>query len=103
MSHPMVTQRVERLQRQKDRAVIASSLSDRERVLTSLRNFMVSATPADSAKIRATELLGKSVGLFRDVVVQEEPRSADELQAELAEWLAELGLTFDPNLEGEVH
>ena len=68
MANPKVTARVEWLQRQKDRAVIASSLSDRERVLDKLRYFMDHAGPGDGTKIRAAELLGKSVGLFKDVV-----------------------------------
>jgi phage terminase small subunit len=89
MAIPKITTRVEALQRAKDRAVIVSSLSDRERVLTALRDFMVNAD-ADSAKIRATELLGKSVGLFKDVQVQEVQRSPEEIRAELKEVMAEV-------------
>ena len=35
-----------------------------------------------NAKIRAAELLGKSVGLFKDVQVQEVARTAREIQAD---------------------
>ena len=90
MTNPMIAQRIERLQKQKDRAVVASSLSDRERVLSKLREFMESAQPSDSAKIRAAELLGKSIGLFKEVQVKEPQRSVDELTAELQERLAAL-------------
>ena len=93
MSNPMITQRVERLQQQKDRAVIASSLSDRERVLTKLRDTLdtTEGGPAVTAQLRAAELLGKSIGIFKDVQVKEEPvQTAAEITAELEERLAKL-------------
>ena len=100
MSNPKITTRVEALQRAKDRAVVASGLSDRELVLTKLRHFMDHAEPSDGPKIRAAALLGKSVGLFRDVQVQEQPRIADEIREELEKRLAEY-LTDQP--DGAVH
>ena len=90
MADPKITTRVEWLQKAKDRAVVASSLSDRERVLTKLRAMLdtTEGGPAVTAQLRAAELLGKSVGLFKDVTVQEEPeRSSEELTAELEELL----------------
>jgi hypothetical protein len=50
------------------------------------------AGPAATAQLRAAELLGKSVGLFKDVHVQEVPRSAEEIRAELEERLTALGV-----------
>jgi hypothetical protein len=92
MATPKITTRVERLQRQKDRAIVAASLSDRERVLTTLRRLLDHAegTPAEHVALRAADLLGKSVGLYRDVQVTEQPRSPDEIRAELEERLAAL-------------
>jgi len=85
MADPKITARVERLQRQKDRAVIASSLSDRERVLTKLRDMLdtTEGGPAVTAQLRAAELLGKSVGLFKDVVETKQVRTPEEIEAEL--------------------
>ncbi len=83
MADPKIATRVERLQRQNDRAVVASSLSDREKVLNKLRHFMDHAEPGDGTKVRAAELLGKTVGLFTDVQVLVEPRSPKEIQEEL--------------------
>lgn len=40
MAHPKITARVEWLQRQKDRALIAASISDRERILGKLRHLI---------------------------------------------------------------
>lgn len=88
MADPKIATRVERLQRQKDRAVLASSLSDREKVLEKLRYFMDHAEPSDGPRIRAAELLGKSVGLFKEVQVQEQPRSVEEIEAEIGKLLA---------------
>jgi hypothetical protein len=90
MSRPKITTRVEALQRAKDRAVVASAISDRERVLDKLRYFLDHAEPSDGSKIRAAELLGKSVGLFKGVVEIKQLRSADEIKAEIEERLAAL-------------
>ena len=87
MADPKITARCEVLNRAKDRAVIASSLSDRELVLTQLREIAANAkgTPAEHATLRACDLLGKTVGLYRDVVETVVQRTPDEIRAELAE------------------
>ncbi len=90
MSNPTVTQRVERLQRQKDRAVVATSVSDRERVLTKLRSLMDSAK-TESVQLGAAVALGKTIALFTDVT---EDRSVeldiDTIDREIMERIAEL-------------
>ncbi len=83
MARADIKARVDALIAQRERSILASSLSDRERVLSKLRQWTDSAQPADGNKIRAAELLGKSVGLFRDVIETSESRSSDELLAEL--------------------
>ena len=88
MANPKITLRCEALQSAKDRAVVASSLSDRERVLEQLRHFMDHAAPSDSVKLRACEMLGKSVGLFKDVVLTKVQRSPEEILAEIDRRLA---------------
>ena len=75
--------RVDALVAQRERAILASSLSDRERVLSKLRHWMDHAEAGDSNKLRASELLGRSVGLFRDVIETSDSKSSDELLAEL--------------------
>ena len=99
MANPKITARVETLQRAKDRAVVASSLTDRERVLGKLRHLLENATGAagEASMLRAADLLGKSIGLFKDIQVQEVPRSAEEVWAELDEMLVALGLIPDPD------
>ncbi len=87
MAHHDVTVRVESLQRAKDRAVIASSLSDGEKVKTKLRELLdnPTGTPAEHVALRACDLLGKTVGLYKDVIETVVQRSPDEIQAEIAE------------------
>ena len=48
------------------------------------------AEQSDSNKIRAAELLGKSVGLFRDVVETSESKSSDELLSDLEAMLEQV-------------
>ena len=88
MSDPKIAARVESVQRVKDCVVLASNLSDRERVLAMLREFMETAQPSDSAKIRACELLGKSIGLLKHVVETKIHRSTEEILADINQRLA---------------
>jgi hypothetical protein len=83
MARDDIRARVDALIAQRERSILASSLSDRERVLSKLRQWTDNAQPADGNKIRAAELLGKSVGLFRDVIETSESRTSEELLAEL--------------------
>ena len=84
MRVPEIRARVEYLIRQKEAGLVASAVSDREKVLSKLRHLLDHAEPSDSAKLRAAELLGKSVGLFKDVVESTvTDRSSDDLLSDL--------------------
>jgi len=90
MAHPVITMRVETLQKAKDRAVVASAVSDKELVLTELRRHVKEAD-TDSNKLRAIEILGRTVpGLFKGEAPAAPERTAEEIRAELAEYLAEI-------------
>lgn len=91
MSNPMVRARVDYLIRQKEAGIAASALSDRERVLSKLRHMLDNAEPSDGNKLRAAELLGKSVGLFREVVETQQSTSADDLIGELEAMIESIG------------
>ena len=101
MAHHDITVRVESLQRAKDRAVIASSLSDGEKVKTKLRELLdnPTGTPAEHVALRACDLLGKTVGLYKDVIETVVQRSPDEIQAEIVE----LYEKYKDKLEESVH
>jgi len=83
MARADIRARVDALVKQRERSVLASALSDRERVLSKLRHWLDHAESGDSNRIRSAELLGKSVGLFKDVVETTDSRSSEELLAEL--------------------
>ena len=83
MARADIRARVDALVRQRERSVLASALSDKERVLSKLRHWLDHAESGDSNRIRSAELLGRSVGLFKDVVETTDSRSSEELLAEL--------------------
>jgi len=90
MANPDITSMVNRLIAAKEGQIQASSLSDREKVLSKLRGWMECAEGADAMKIRSAELLGKSVGLFKDVVEQKSTSSSAEVEAKLQAKLEQL-------------
>ena len=67
----------------------AQRTSRGERIIRQLENLMLNAQ-TDAAKIRAAELLGKTIGLYRDVVEDgtETNQSIAELQAEIERIMA---------------
>lgn len=83
MARADIRTRVDALVRQRERSQLASALSDRERVLSKLRHWLDHAESGDSNRIRSAELLGRSIGLFKDVVETTDSRSSEELLAEL--------------------
>ncbi len=83
MANPDITTMVNKLLVAKEGQIQASSLSDREKVLSKLRGWMESAEGADAMKIRSAELLGKSVGLFKDVVEQKQEVASADIEAKL--------------------
>ena len=83
MARDDIRTRVDALVKQRERSQLASALSARERVLSKLRHWLDHAESGDSNRIRSAELLGKSVGLFKDVVETTDSRTSDELLAEL--------------------
>ena len=67
MARDEIRSRVDSIMAAKDRAVAASALSDRDKVLSKLR-FWLDGGVTDSNQLRAAELLGKASGVFTDQV-----------------------------------
>ncbi len=102
MANHDIAMTVERLIGEKDRALLAQGLSDRDRVLEKLRTWIDSAEPTDSNKLRAAELLGKSVGLFKEVTETVSiDRDSDSISMELERRLGSL-LVTSPEPEPEI-
>ena len=90
-ANPHVSLMVERLRGEMAVAERAMALSDRDRVLEKLRTWMDHADATDGNKLRAAELLGKSVGLFKDVTIStDSERSSNEVAAEIERKLENL-------------
>ena len=101
-----VASRVRHLIGMRERAVAASAVTDRERVLTKLRGWMDEAEPSDSVKVRAAELLGKSANLFAtDINVNDQRKSSEGLAAEIEAMLLAANESAEPNTDTstEVH
>lgn len=101
-----VASRVRHLIGMRERAVAASAVTDRERVLSKLRSWMDEAEPSDSVKVRAAELLGKSANLFAtDINLNDQRKSSDGLAAEIEALLLAANESAEPNTDTstEVH
>ncbi len=93
-THNKVTARLEGLWREKQAQLRMQSLSRADLVLSELQAIALSDKVQDGARVRALELLGKSVALRTDRVETENKteRTADEIEAGLRERLKRLGV-----------
>ena len=95
MRDSKVRARVQQVIRAREQAVINAAITDRELVLRKLRHMMDHADPTDGPKIRATELLGRTAGMFKDVVETQVHRTAEEIEEELMLRLQSIGTGQD--------
>jgi len=90
MTHGKVTGCVEALAVEVRRRSEASTVSDRDMLITLLRKWSRGDESATSSQLRAAELLGKACGLYRDVVEDHRERPAALVAAELEARLASM-------------
>jgi hypothetical protein len=97
MARVEVRARVDALIKARERAVVASALTDRDKVLSKLRVWLEGTEVTDSNRLRAAELLGRSSGLFAtDINVTTRERDSSAVAAEIEHRLAALlGSTAD--------
>lgn len=90
MDHPKVASRVEGIQRAQEEKSLHDHARLKRLVLERLHQEAMTAD-SDSARIRALELLGKSIAMFTDRVEQEDTqRSSADLEQELMNKLKQL-------------
>jgi hypothetical protein len=90
-ANPDIAMMVERLREQNRQSIAASMVNDRDRVLERLRQWMDDAEPTDTNKIKAAQLLGQSVGMFKDVIeTNTNDRESSEIAVEIERRLAAL-------------
>jgi hypothetical protein len=103
MARVEVRARVDALVKARERAVVASALTDRDKVLSKLRVWLEGTEVTDSNRLRAAELLGRSSGLFAtDINVTTKERDSSAVAAEIEHRLAALiGSTVDASDDAE--
>ena len=87
--HPKVAARIIELEAEKAYRQRIQALSREERILKELEAVAFGDGPV-SAKLKAIELLGKNLGLFKPREVPEVERSQEEIECEIVEKLAKL-------------
>ena len=90
MDHPQISQRVSAIQRATEERTLHDQARLKRLVLERLHQEATNAE-SDSARIRALELLGKSIAMFTDRVEQDDTqRSSEDIEKELVEKLKRL-------------
>lgn len=89
VASPKIALSIKRAIERKESGLIASSLRTKNYVIEQLYNQSISADTSAS-KIRALELLGKSVALFSDVLETKEARTTIDIEQDIEERLISL-------------
>ena len=90
-ANPDIAMMISRQRERNERSIAASMVNDRDRVLERLRQWMDDAEPTDTNKIKAAQLLGQSVGMFKDVIeTNTNDRESSEIAVEIERRLAAL-------------
>ena len=89
VANPKIAQSIHKAIERKEVNVVASSLRTRNYVIDQLYKES-KESDSDASRIRALELLGKTVALFSDVIETKEARSSDEVEADIEDRIAEL-------------
>jgi len=87
--HPKVAARIVELEAEKEARQRMQALSREDRILNELEDIAFGSTNA-MARLRALELLGKTVGLFKPKEVPEQTRTAEEIKSSIELKLAAL-------------
>ncbi len=87
--HPKVSARIVELEAEKEARQRVQALSREDRILNELEDIAFGSTNA-MARLKALELLGKTVGLFKPKEVPEQTKTADELKSAIELKLAAL-------------
>ena len=87
--HPKVSARIVELEAEKEARQRVQALSREARILNELEDIAFGSTNA-MARLRALELLGKTVGLFKPKEVREQTRTAEEIKSSIELKLAAL-------------
>tara|TARA_R100001129_G_C5284577_1_gene237887 strand:+ start:182 stop:664 length:483 start_codon:yes stop_codon:yes gene_type:complete len=89
VANPKVALSIQKAIQRKEHSAVASSLRTRNYVIEKLYKES-QESDSDASRVRALELLGKSIGLFSDVIETKETRPSEQIEEEIEERLIEL-------------
>jgi hypothetical protein len=89
VANPKIALSIQKAIKRKETSAVASSLRTRNYVIEGLYRESKEAE-ADASRVRAYELLGKSIGLFSDVIETKENRPSEQIEEEIEERIAQL-------------
>jgi len=84
VANPKIALSIQKAIQRKEQSSVATSLRTRNYVIEQLYRESKEAD-SDASRVRALELLGKSVSLFSDVVETKEARTSDEVERDIEE------------------
>tara|TARA_R100000544_G_scaffold36916_3_gene26331 strand:- start:18 stop:512 length:495 start_codon:yes stop_codon:yes gene_type:complete len=84
VANPKIAQSIHKAIERKETSAVASSLRTRNYVLERLMKES-RESDSDSTRVRALELLGKTVSLFSDVLETKETRHSDDIETDIEE------------------
>ena len=89
VANPKIALSIQKAIERKEQSVTASSLRTRNYVIEQLYRES-KESDSDSSRVRALELLGKSVALFTDVTEERKARDTDEIERDIETKLEQL-------------
>ena len=89
VANPKIAQSIHKAIERKEHSAVASSLRTRNYVIDQLYKES-KESDSDSFRIRALELLGKSVAMFTDVTEQKETRDSVDIEQDIEEKISRL-------------
>ena len=89
VANPKIAISIQKAIERKEQSVTASSLRTRNYVIEQLYRES-KESDSDSSRVRALELLGKSVALFTDVTEERKARDTDEIERDIETKLEQL-------------
>mgnify|MGYP003109220917 FL=1 len=89
VANPKIALSIQKAIAKKDNVLVASSLRLRNYVIDRLYKES-QESDSDASRVRALEMLGKTIGLFSDVIETKETRPSEQIEEEIEERIATL-------------
>ena len=97
VANPKIALSIQKAIAKKDNVLVASSLRLRNYVIDRLYKES-QESDSDASRVRALEMLGKTIGLFSDVIETKETRPSEQIEEEIEE----ISLQSQPILDNQI-